>query len=167
MKDFLSDASNSVVVRQILDEVSEINKRTSEYNLKLSEKDVQVIVEHKATALRNTGRVEFGAGVITKIISEFSDSPYIFQQDYVEKINELVEIFYYYKNETLDQIGDDALIGFMKNCFDNACQGNIELLRHKYLEKVAHNVKFDKPDPFDMEEDLELDDKELEDEVEE
>lgn len=166
MKDFLMPVSNSLVVRQILEDIREINARTSEYNLTLSEKDVHVIVEHKSAALRNTGRIEFGAGVITKIISSFSDSPYIFQEDYVEKINELIDIFYYYKNETLDQIGDDALIGFMKKCFDNECQGNIELLRHKYLEKVAHNVKYGKPDPFDMEEDTDLDNKELEDEVE-
>ena len=165
MKDFLISVSDSSLVKQINDDIKKINARTEKYGLALSEKDVDIIIKHKSKSLRNNGRVEFGAGIITKMISAFCDSPYISQDDYVETINDLIEIFYYYKNETMDKISDDALIDFMKKCFDNKCQGNIELLRHKYLGKVAQNVKHGKANYFDMDEDMGLDNKELEDEV--
>ena len=165
MKDFLMSVSDSSLVKRINEDIKKINARTEKYGLALSEKDVDIIIKHKSKSLRNNGRVEFGAGIITKMISAFCDSPYISQDDYVETINDLIEIFYYYKNETMDKISDDALIDFMKKCFDNKCQGNIELLRYKYLGKVAQNIKYGKANYFDMDEDMTLDNKELEDEV--
>ncbi|EKN42403.1 hypothetical protein CFSAN001627_06965, partial [Clostridium botulinum CFSAN001627] len=71
----------------------------------------------------------------------FCDSPYISQYNYSETINELVEIFYNYKNETLDYISDDELIEIMKENFDNYCQGSLEILEGKALYRIANNIK--------------------------
>lgn len=43
-------------------------------------------------------------------------------------INELQEAFYYLKNETEDQLGDDKIIELMKEQFEDFCEGSIELL---------------------------------------
>ena len=43
-------------------------------------------------------RVEFGEGIVPKIIYEFCDSNYIDQNNYVDTIIRLQEIFYLYKN---------------------------------------------------------------------
>jgi len=106
------------------------------------------------------GRVEFGGGIITKIISSFCDSPYIMQNNYVETIDDLIETFYYYKNETMEEISDDELIEFMKEYFDNRCQGDLELLRYKYLDTIAHNVKHGVADYLNIDEHMDFDEEE-------
>lgn len=144
--------SNSIIIKQAAVEIQQINEKTMEYGLKLSEKDIQIIMKTRNEALRSNGRVEFGGEIVTQIISVFCDSPYISQYNYVETINDLVEIFYYYKNETMEEISDDELIEFMKESFDNKCQGDLDLLRGKYLDKVAHNVKYGEVEYFNMDE---------------
>ncbi len=150
MKNLLMSIPDSLIVKRVFTEIQEINEKTLEFGLRLSERDIKVVISNRTEALKRTGRVEFGAGVLTKIISSFCDSPYILQDNYVELINDLVETFYYYKSETMEEIGDDELIDFMKEYFDNKCQGDLELLKHRYLEQVAHNVKYGERDYFDV-----------------
>jgi hypothetical protein len=133
---------DSIISKQIYAEIQLCNENTLEYGLKLSDGDIKAIIKTRSEALSSNGRVEFGGGIIKKIIFVFRDSPYISQYNYVETINDLVETFYYYKNETMEKISDDELIDLMKRYFDNECQGSIEILRYKYLEGVANDIKF-------------------------
>ncbi|MEW9094600.1 MAG: DUF6323 family protein [Clostridiaceae bacterium] len=142
MKNYIVSIPNSIINSQAFIQIQQINEETLEYGLKLLEKDIKTIIETRNEALVSSGRVEFGGGIITKIISNFCDSPYILQDNYVETINDLIETFYYYKNETMEEISDDELIELMKEYFDNRCQGDLELLRYKYLNKIAHNIKY-------------------------
>ncbi len=50
----------------------------------------------------------------TKIIYEFCDSDFIDQNNYVDTIIRLQEIFYLFKNEMQDEITDDELLHIMK-----------------------------------------------------
>ncbi|MEG1743142.1 MAG: DUF6323 family protein, partial [Clostridia bacterium] len=100
----------------------------SEFRLILSNDDAREIVETREDALISNGRFELGGGIITKIINAFCRSPYITQSNYAQTINELIELFYYFKTETKDKVDDDSLIEFMSNSFDNVCQGSVELL---------------------------------------
>jgi hypothetical protein len=154
---FLMPISNSLVVNQVIADIKQTNEDTLQFGLKLSEKDIRAVIAHRTEALKSTGRIEFSGEIIKKIICSFCDSPYILQENYVEIINDLVETFYFYKNETLEEISDDELIDFMKEYFDNKCQGDLDLLRDKYLERVAHNVKFGILDYFDVDQDMDLD----------
>jgi hypothetical protein len=131
-----------LLTQQAHKEIIKCNEFTVEYGLKLSEEDTKSLVETRSEALSKNGRIEFGGGIVNKIIVEFCDSPYISQYNYISTINELLEIFYYYKNETLDFISDDELIYIMKEFFDNSCQGSLELLQDRELYKVAHNIKY-------------------------
>lgn len=126
---------------KIYDEILKCNEKTCEYGLKLTNEDVKELINTRKVALKKSGRLEFNGEIIDKIIINFCDSPYISQYNYSDTINELVEIFYNYKNETLDLIADDELIEIMKDYFDNYCQGSIELLEGKVLYKIADNIR--------------------------
>ena len=79
---------------------------------------------------------------IDKIIKGFCDSPYISMHNYAETLHELIEMFYYYKNETLDLSSDDELIYSMKQGFDGVCQGSLELLSGLELSKMAQKLRY-------------------------
>lgn len=126
---------------KIYEEILKCNEKTCKYGLKLTNEDVKELINTRKVALKKSGRLEFNGEIIDKIIINFCDSPYISQYNYSDTINELVEIFYNYKNETLDVIGDDELIEIMKDYFNNYCQGSIELLEGKVLYKITDNIR--------------------------
>ena len=133
-----------------INELIKCNEQSIYYNLKLTKKDAEFLISVRDEALKRQGRIEFGGGIVKKIIEKFYDSPYIHQFNYCSIISELVEIFYYYKNETLDLIGDDELINLMKKFFDKSCFGSVELLKGRDLDKLAHNIKYNVKDYTDI-----------------
>ncbi|AJA49088.1 hypothetical protein CPAST_c30220 [Clostridium pasteurianum DSM 525 = ATCC 6013] len=141
MKDSINLFKNNLLNKQVFNEILQCNEITSEYGLKLSEEDVREIINTRNISLQKSGRIEFNGQIINKIITAFCDSPYISQYNYSDTINELVEIFYNYKNETLDYISDDELIEIMQEKFNNYCQGSLELLEGKVLYKIADNIR--------------------------
>lgn len=129
---------NKAAVAEILN----CNTLTSTYGLVLSRTESEELVEARSEALSSTGRIEFSGGIINKLIIAFCDSPFLSQYNYSETLNELIETFYYYKNETLDEISDDDLILWMKCFFDKSCQGSIELLQNRELEALARSIRY-------------------------
>ncbi len=142
-------------------EIMACNEITSDYYLQLSKEEASMLLATRSEALSKNDRVEFGGGIITKIIMAFKDSDYISQYNYAITISDLIETFYYYKNETLDLISDDDLIELMRELFDKRCHGSIDLLQNRELERISHNVKYGIWD-FDKVE--EIDEGEYEDE---
>lgn len=118
------------------------NELTSRFGLTLSKEDAQELVKTHSDSLKNNGRIEFGNKIIEKLIFEFCDSPFLSQYNYSSTLNELIEMFYYFKNETLDEIGDDELLSLMKIYFDTTCGGSMELLQNRELETLAQNIRF-------------------------
>ncbi|WP_123053730.1 DUF6323 family protein [Clostridium sp. JN-1] len=141
MKNSIDLFQSNLLGKKVFNDIIQCNEATKEYGLKLSDKDVKEIIDTRNIALQKSGRIEFNGQIINKIIMSFCDSPYISQYNYNETINELVEIFYNYKNETLDYISDDELIEIMKEEFDNYCQGSLEILEGKALYRIASNIK--------------------------
>jgi len=134
-------------------EIISCNEITSRFGLILSQTDAKTLVETRSEALSSNGRIEFKGGIINKLIIEFCDSPFLSQFNYSDTLNELVETFYYFKNETLDEISDDELISLMKEYFDKNCQGSIELLQNRELETLAHNIRYGISDYANLSED--------------
>ena len=134
--------SGALVEKQAVSEVMKCNDLTVRFGLVLTEKQALALVETRSFALKENGRIEFGGGVIDKIINEFCDSPYLSMHNYEETLHELLEIFYYYKNETLDLISDDDLVKYMKNAYDGTCQGSLELLSGRELYNLARNLRY-------------------------
>ena len=127
---------------QTAEELRECNDYSIKYGLYLSEAQIGELVEKRFEALRDTGRIEFGQGILKKLISAFCDSPYLTQETYEETILELLDSFYYFKNESEDRIPDDELIAFMKRHFDTVCQGSMEYLTGTTLEDLCRNTRY-------------------------
>ena len=125
--------------------IKKCNEYTSQYRLALSDNQINNLLERRKETLKEAGRIEFREGIIDKLIKEFCDSPYINQENYAETLYELVEIFYEYKNETMDLISDDELIGFMKKSFDGICQGDLEYLSGTVMYRMRENLLNGKP----------------------
>lgn len=106
----------------------------------LSGEQICMLIEKRFEALQNMGRI-FVESILHRLLIKFCNSPYIDQKDYAETIQELQEIFYYFKNESPDTLSGDELIHFMKNSFDSECKGSLEFLRGKL------SVKQDKINP--------------------
>lgn len=128
--------------KQSVADVMKCNELTAKYGLSLTESQAIALVGTRITTLKEIGRIEFGGGVINKIIDAFCDSPYFSIHQYEETLHELIKIFYHCKNETLDLICDDELIASMKKSFDGICQGSLELLAGRELENLCRNLRY-------------------------
>ncbi|MDO7785879.1 DUF6323 family protein [Desulforamulus aquiferis] len=134
--------SPSLILKQAVTEIEKCNSYTSQFGLTLSHQEAIELVETRSLALQSNGRIEFGGGVTNKIIKEFCHSPYVSKHNYAETLHELIEMFYFYKNETLDLLSDEELIKFMKTNFDGKCQGSLELLAGRELANMARNLRY-------------------------
>lgn len=161
----LSLFSGALLEKQAIHEVMKCNILTVRFGLVLTEAQALELVETRSFALKENGRIEFGGGIIDKIINEFCDSPYLYKENYETILHELLEIFYYFKNETLDLISDDDLVKYMKNAFDGVCQGSLELLAGRELYRLARNLRYGyEPDYSEDTEELEKDEEAEDDE---
>lgn len=124
-----------------LAKVLKTNAYTEKFGLVLSEDEAELLVTDRRDSLQEQRRVEFGEGILPKLIFTFCDSPYIYQDNYVDTIGSLQDIFYLYKNESLDEVTDDELLEFMKEQFDGLCEGDLEQLEGTALEQFARDIR--------------------------
>ncbi|MDY2593390.1 MAG: DUF6323 family protein, partial [Oliverpabstia sp.] len=123
-KDWMNLLSSQNQIQKIL----EVNQKTAQYGLELTEADAKTLTETRNSELRKQQRIEFGEGILPKLIDAFCDSPYMDQGTYVETLIRLQEIFFLYKNEMLDEISDDELLQFMREQYDEICFGDLDYL---------------------------------------
>lgn len=124
-----------------LGKVVETNRTTAQYGLTLTEEEAKLILQERKSALQEQKRVEFGDSITPRIIYEFCDSDFIDQNNYVETIVRLQEIFYLYKNEMMDEISDDELLHLMKEQFEEICFGDLDYLEGTCLNNFAQAVR--------------------------
>ena len=120
--------------------IKKCNEFTNKYGLTLSDTQIESLMEKRIDILKNTGRIEFRTGIIDKIIKEFCDSPYINQENYGLTLYNLLDIFYEYKNETMDLVTDDELIKFMKTAFNGVCKGDTEYLSGTIMYEMKQRI---------------------------
>ena len=132
-------------------EIRECNAYSRKFGLVLSETEITDLVTSRAEALRASGRIEFGGGILPKLIEAFCDSPYIEQENYADTLAELQEAFYYFKTEAMDYFSDEELIEYMVKVFNGRAQGSAEYLSGTSLEALARYARTGF-DPFDAEE---------------
>ena len=72
-KDWMNLLSSQNQIQKIL----EINQKTARYGLELTEADAKTLAENRNSELRKQQRIEFGEGILPKLIDAFFDSPYI------------------------------------------------------------------------------------------
>lgn len=74
-----------------------------------------------------------------KLLFEFCDSPYLEQEQLAETLAALQEIFYLYKNESLEELTDEELLSYMKEKFDGECRGDLELSIRNGTGRICKN----------------------------
>ena len=126
--------------QDLTEQILKTNDVTERFGITLSEEDVGLILAERKQVLREQRRVEFGEGIVPKLIFEFCDSAYVDQENFVDTIIRLQEIFYLYKNETLDAMTDEELLRLMKEQFENVCCGDLDYLEGTGLAELARAV---------------------------
>lgn len=124
-----------------LAKVVDTNQYTERYGLVLTNEQAKLILENRKKVLNEQRRVEFGEGIAHKIIMEFCDSDYIDQNNYVDTIIRLQEIFYLYKNEMQDEITDDELLHLMRDQYERLCYGDLDYLEGTCLSDFAQAIR--------------------------
>lgn len=118
-----------------------LNEKTKAFGVTLSKEETLVLLEARKNSLKEQERVEFSDGILPSLIETFCDSPYIYQDNYVESLERLQDIFYYYKNASLDELTDDELLQCMKQYFDGICQGSLDYLEDTCLDTFARKIR--------------------------
>ena len=124
--------------RQVTDQILQCNEVTEKYGLILTEHQALSLAQTRTTSLKENRRIEFGTGIVDKIIMAFCDSPYLSQENYEDTLHELISLFYELKNLTEDRVSDRDLMEFMKQAFDNGCRGSLELLSGEAMRLSGH-----------------------------
>ena len=124
-----------------LQELFSFNQKTQQFGLSLTAQDAKELIEYRNGSLRKYGRVEFGGSILDKLIFAFCDSHYIDQNNYLETLKRLQDIFYRYKNESQDKLTDDELITFMREQYEGVCMGDEEYLEKTCLERFSRAVR--------------------------
>lgn len=119
----------------------DLNRFTAPYGLALTEGQAIALSQNREAALQRTARLEFGGGILPKLILAFRESPNFPGGDPVATISELTDIFYEYKNETMDALTDDGLLSAMLTAFDGPCCGSTELLASRDLAEIARLIR--------------------------
>ena len=111
------------------------------YGIILSEKELAALGAAQASALRDSGRVEFGVGVLPSLAGAFANSPYITRENCAKLLEELQSAFYFFRSECDGLISDEKLIAFMKREFNGAAGGDIGYLTGTSLERLCARLK--------------------------
>lgn len=141
MQDNLFDLLVAENRKQELGRVLACNEKSGEFGLVLSGEDAEELMVCRQETLKDQRRVEFGEGILPKLIEAFCDSQYIQQDMYLETLAALQEVFYLFKNEAMDRLADDELIAFMRQQFEDVCFGSVEYLAETCLERYAQAIR--------------------------
>ncbi len=141
MQQWLDVLQSSLPVENTVNSIISTNEYTGKYGLVLTEEQALRLCETRKKALQAEDRVEFGRGIIDKLIYEFCDSPNINSVNFEDSLHELIRAFYLFKNETEDRINDEELMKLMHKLFDEICRGDFELLETEELDKLSRSVR--------------------------
>lgn len=117
------------------------NEKTESFGLVLTEEEATALMAARHDTLIDQRRVEFGEGILPKIVETFCDSQYLEQEEYADTLAALQEVFYLYKNESEDLLTDDELLEFMKEQFEGVCYGSVEYLEETCLERFSRAIR--------------------------
>lgn len=120
-------------------EILNLNNESQNYGLDLTKEDVEEIINSRNDTLKYYGRIELDISVTKHIIENLYTSQYTDKDDYVELINDIQDIFYYLKNETLDEISDIEIIEIIDK-FYNDFSGRIDMVQEE-AERFAKGFK--------------------------
>ncbi|HBK26191.1 MAG TPA: hypothetical protein DDY90_05620, partial [Clostridiales bacterium] len=89
---------------QQAEQILSCNAQTAAYGLSLTPAQALALAKAREETLVKTGRVELDGGILPSLIRAFCDSLYLTQDNYADTLEELVALFYAFKNETEDRL---------------------------------------------------------------
>lgn len=132
---------------QDIQEMENRNRITAEFGLQLSPLEMQELCVEHAEALKNSGRVELGGGILQQLAAAFANSPYLAPRKYAATLAALQELLFeeitdseylrhiLLENELLGKFDVSPVLSLLKA----ACRDYRELLINLY-EPVAANA---------------------------
>ena len=132
---FLNNNNLIAIKNQIL----EINDKSVDYGLVLSPKDVEEVIKSRKDSLKTYGRIDLNMDITEKIMEILYTSQYTDKDDYLELINDSQDIFYYLKNETLDEISDNEILEKISEFYEKT-SGRIDNVQN-LAEKFANDYR--------------------------
>lgn len=97
-----------------------LERRTAPLGLRLTREKCLALAEGRERALTDTGRVEFGGGILPVLAETLADSPYLDPADWADTLMEGQLLFYHWKAEAGDLVPDRAILRFLRKAFDHA-----------------------------------------------
>ena len=132
MADFLSIFEDKQLIsiqnRMVANQLMQLNDSIAENGVVLSQADCKDIAEFRRDALIESERLEIGLGIVGRIVTEFSDSGFVDQNNFRQVIEDLLECFYTLKNETEDRASDDQVMEFLHYLFEVSVGGDTSKL---------------------------------------
>ncbi|MBQ9116155.1 MAG: hypothetical protein IJY04_03945 [Clostridia bacterium] len=111
-------------VQAVTKELLALSGEISEHGITVSEADCRELAEFRRDVLIESERIETGLGAVGRIATEFADSGYVDQQNFVQVVEDLTECFYTLKNETEGKASDDQVMEFLHYLFETAVGGD-------------------------------------------
>ena len=71
------------------------------------------------------------------LAASFAASPYAPSNGFALLLGELCGWFYHFKNTSLEPVGDDGLVAWMRYAFDHRCMGQPELLQREWERRLG------------------------------
>lgn len=136
----MRDDFSLIPIRERAAEIMRCNDVAQRFGIKLTGKDALVLLAARDRALKVSGRVEFEKGAVETLLKTFCDSPYLNQDNFTEVMEDIIEIFYGFKTETLDLVDDAEAISLLKELFDGECSGSTDTLRDE-AGRAARKVR--------------------------
>jgi len=144
-------AFNKLSVSQTNDTVNailELNGELGEYGLTITPAQAVELADTRQRALADSERIELsgltGGGAVVKLMKKFSTSSYVDQSNFAQILNELTELFYYIKSETMDKVNDEVLIDTLFECFETTCNGDVSLLGTREMPSILRSFRIGK-----------------------
>ncbi|MDD2956741.1 MAG: DUF6323 family protein [Oscillospiraceae bacterium] len=104
------------------------NRVSSPFGLSLSPSQARELALRHRRALFDAGRIEFGEGILPRLIAALCDSPYLQPDCYAQTLAELQDIFYLFKNDCGDSLSDEELLCWIERNFSGKAAGDIQYL---------------------------------------
>ena len=116
-----------------------LDRRMAPLGLRLTQEECLALAEGRERALTDTGRVEFGEGILPALAEALADSPYLHPADWAETLMEGQLLFYHWKAEAGDLVPDRALLRFLRKAFDDA-RGAMAYLESFSLKELRRRM---------------------------
>ena len=93
------------------------------FGLTLTPEQCGRLLARRASALRETERIELGEGILLKLAVVLCDSPYVDAEGWEETLGVMAELFYHFKGACGERLGDDELLAALVRLYNGWAGG--------------------------------------------